>query len=163
MWEKAKAFLEEVRLEASKVTWPTRQELRESTIVVVATVAIIVVGKAVAAYAIVRAFGHGSQTAMTIAASLAQIGEFSFILAGLGVGLKVMPEEARDLILAGSILSILFNPLFFTLAVRRMRADAPPDIEAAIEALPEAAPSHTVLIGYGRVGSHIGELLCGKG
>ncbi|PAL22242.1 YbaL family putative K(+) efflux transporter [Sphingopyxis sp. GW247-27LB] len=129
----------------------------------VATVAIIVVGKAVAAYAIVRAFGHGSQTAMTIAASLAQIGEFSFILAGLGVGLKVMPEEARDLILAGSILSILFNPLFFTLAVRRMRADAPAEVEAAVEALPEAAPSRTVLIGYGRVGSHIGELLCGKG
>ena len=129
----------------------------------VATVAIIVVGKAVAAYAIVRAFGHGSQTAMTIAASLAQIGEFSFILAGLGVGLKVMPEEARDLILAGSILSILFNPLFFTLAVRRMRTDAPAEVEAAVEALPEAAPSRTVLIGYGRVGSHIGELLCGKG
>ena len=129
----------------------------------VATVAIIVVGKAVAAYAIVRAFGHGSQTAMTIAASLAQIGEFSFILAGLGVGLKVMPEEARDLILAGSILSILFNPLFFTLAVRRMRADALAEVEAAVEALPEAAPSRTVLIGYGRVGSHIGELLCGKG
>jgi CPA2 family monovalent cation:H+ antiporter-2 len=129
----------------------------------VATVAIIVVGKAVAAYAIVRAFGHGSQTAMTIAASLAQIGEFSFILAGLGVGLKVMPEEARDLILAGSILSILLNPLFFTLAVRRMRAEEPSDITAAVEALPDAAPARTVLIGYGRVGSHIGELLCGRG
>jgi len=129
----------------------------------VATVAIIVVGKAVAAYAIVRAFGHGSQTAMTIAASLAQIGEFSFILAGLGVGLKVMPEEARDLILAGSILSILFNPLFFTLAVRRMRGDEAPEAEAAVEAVPEAAPARTVLIGYGRVGRHIGELLCGRG
>ena len=129
----------------------------------VATVAIIVVGKAVAAYAIVRAFGHGSQTAMTIAASLAQIGEFSFILAGLGVGLKVMPEEARDLILAGSILSILFNPLFFTLAVRRMRADEPPEAETVVEAVPEAAPARTVLIGYGRVGRHIGELLGGRG
>src|SRR3546814_20625686 len=88
----------------------------------VATVAIIVVGKAVAAYTIVRAFGHSSQTAMTIAASLAQIGEFSFILAGLGVGLKVMPDEARDLILAGAILSILFNPLFFALALWWMRS-----------------------------------------
>ncbi len=133
----------------------------------VATVAIIVVGKAVAAYAIVRAFGHGSQTAMTIAASLAQIGEFSFILAGLGVALKVMPDEARDLILAGSILSILLNPLFFTLAVRRMRTDAPAGIEGAHETPlavpPEPDPARTVLIGFGRVGSHIGELLCGKG
>src|SRR3546814_20954933 len=109
----------------------------------VATVAIIVVGKGVAAYAIVRAFGHGSQTAMTIAASLAQIGEFSFILAGLGVGQKVMPEEARDLILAGSILSILFNPLFFTLAVRRMRADEPHEAATVVEAVPEAnTPTH---------------------
>src|SRR3546814_15485261 len=89
----------------------------------VATVAIIVVGKAVAAYTIVRAFGHSSQTAMTIAASLAQIGEFSFILAGLGVGLKVMPDEARDLILAGAILSILFNPLFFALPLWWMRSE----------------------------------------
>jgi len=129
----------------------------------VATVAIIVVGKALAAYAIVRAFGHGSQTAMTIAASLAQIGEFSFILAGLGVGLKVMPEEARDLILAGSILSILLNPLFFTIAVRRIRTDEAPEGEAAPAPRPAPAPARTVLVGYGRVGSHIGDLLCGKG
>ncbi len=131
----------------------------------VATVAIIVVGKALAAYAIVRAFGHGSQTALTIAASLAQIGEFSFILAGLGVGLKVMPEEARDLILAGSILSILLNPLFFTIAVRRIRTDEAPEVEAAPAPAPRPAPApaRTVLVGYGRVGSHIGDLLCGKG
>ena len=131
----------------------------------VATVAIIVVGKALAAYAIVRAFGHGSQTALTIAASLAQIGEFSFILAGLGVGLEVMPEEARDLILAGSILSILLNPLFFTIAVRRIRTDEAPEIEAAPAPAPRPAPApaRTVLVGYGRVGSHIGDLLCGKG
>ena len=129
----------------------------------VATVAIIVVGKALAAYAIVRAFGHGSQTALTIAASLAQIGEFSFILAGLGVGLEVMPEEARDLILAGSILSILLNPLFFTIAVRRIRTDEAPEVEAAPAPRPAPAPARTVLVGYGRVGSHIGDLLCGKG
>ncbi|SKB88923.1 YbaL family putative K(+) efflux transporter [Sphingopyxis flava] len=131
----------------------------------VATVAIIVVGKALAAYAIVRAFGHGPQTAMTIAASLAQIGEFSFILAGLGVALKVMPEEARDLILAGSILSILLNPLFFTIAVRRIRTDEAPEVEAAVVPAPRPAPApaRTVLIGYGRVGSHVGDLLCGRG
>lgn len=130
----------------------------------IATVAIIMVGKSAAAWGIVRAFGHSNQTALTIAASLAQIGEFSFILASLGVGLKVMPDAARDLILAGSILSILFNPLFFTLAIRWTRgeeAEAPPD--APDSPPPEREAARTVLIGYGRVGSHIGTLLCGRG
>ncbi len=137
--------------------------LVEQPLPLIATVAIIVFGKSFAAYAIVRAFGHPNQTAMTIAVSLAQIGEFSFILAGLGVGLKVMPPEARDLILAGSILSILFNPILFTLMVRRIRAeeDAP---EAEAEPVSEApAGAGMVLIGYGRVGSHIGSLICGRG
>ncbi len=129
---------------------------------VLATVAIIVFGKSLAAFAIVRAFGHKAQTAMTVSVSLAQIGEFSFILAGLGVGLGVMDETARDLILAGSILSILLNPLLFTLAVRRIRADAEPAAEVAAAA-PAAAPARTVLIGFGRVGSHIGTLVCGRG
>src|SRR3546814_16506355 len=70
--------------------------LVEQPLPLIATVAIIVVGKSFAAYAIVRAFGHPNHTAMTIAVSLAQIGEFSFILAGLGDGLKVMPPEARS-------------------------------------------------------------------
>ena len=69
---------------------------------------------------IVRAFRYPPETALTIAASLAQIGEFSFILAGLGVGLGVLPETGRDLILAGAILSILANPAFFA-AVDRWR------------------------------------------
>ena len=128
---------------------------------VIATVAIIVLGKSLAAYAIVRAFGHPNRTAITIAASLAQIGEFSFILAGLGVALKVMPDEARDLILAGSILSILFNPIVFTLAVARVRVDAVPD--AGEEAAPAPCNAGVVLIGYGRVGSHIGGMICGRG
>jgi len=130
---------------------------------VIATVAIIIVGKSLAAYALVRAFGHPNQTALTIAVSLGQIGEFSFILAGLGVGLKVMPEEARDLILAGSILSILFNPIFFTLMVKRIRADDAPDTEAADAAAPAPCDAGVVLIGYGRVGSHIGGMICGRG
>ncbi len=132
---------------------------------VLATVAIIVVGKSVAAYALVRAFGHDSRTALTVSASLAQIGEFSFILAGLGVGLKVMPEAGRDLILAGALLSILFNPILFTLAVRRVRKDSEPeaDGDAAVMAAPAAPAVRTVLIGFGRVGSHIGGLVCGRG
>ena len=132
---------------------------------VLATVAIIVVGKSVAAYALVRAFGHTSQTALTVSASLAQIGEFSFILAGLGVGLKVLPEAGRDLILAGALLSILFNPILFSLAVRRVRDDSDPeaDGDAAVMAAPAAPAVRTVLIGFGRVGSHIGGLVCGRG
>jgi CPA2 family monovalent cation:H+ antiporter-2 len=62
---------------------------------------------------IVRLFGHPTSTAFTIAASLAQIGEFSFILAGLGIELTLLPDRGRDLILAGAIVSILLNPLLF--------------------------------------------------
>ena len=78
-----------------------------------ATVFIIVVGKSAAAFLIVRAFGHPASTAWTISASLAQIGEFSFILAGLGVSLALLPERGRDLVLAGAIVSIFLNPLIF--------------------------------------------------
>lgn len=131
---------------------------------VIATVAIIVVGKSVAAFALVRAFGHKSQTALTISVSLAQIGEFSFILAGLGVGLKVLPETGRDLILAGSLLSILFNPILFSLAVRRLRAEEPDEVATdADDTDVPACNAGVVLIGYGRVGSHIGSLICGRG
>ncbi|PKP98360.1 MAG: Kef family K(+) transporter [Alphaproteobacteria bacterium HGW-Alphaproteobacteria-13] len=130
----------------------------------IATVAIIIVGKSLAAYAIVRAFGHAPDTAMTVSVSLAQIGEFSFILASLGVGLKVMPETGRDLILAGSLISILFNPILFSLAVKRIRAeDAATLVEVEEEAVPEPRAPRTVLIGYGVVGSHVVGLLRGRG
>ena len=137
----------------------------EQPLPVIATVAIIVIGKSVAAYALVRAFGHKSQTALTISVSLAQIGEFSFILAGLGVGLGVLPETGRDLILAGSMLSILFNPILFTLAVKRIRADEPIEEPSGdiVEEAPEPCNAGVVLIGYGRVGSHIGSMICGRG
>jgi monovalent cation:H+ antiporter-2, CPA2 family len=92
---------------------------------VFATVAIILVAKSVAALAIVRAFGRPWGTAATIAVSLAQIGEFSFILAGLGVTLGLMPEHGRELILAGAIISIVLNPmLFFALDRARPWLDA---------------------------------------
>ncbi|MBK6412664.1 YbaL family putative K(+) efflux transporter [Sphingopyxis sp.] len=131
---------------------------------VLATVAIIVIGKSLAAFALVRAFGHTSQTALTVSVSLAQIGEFSFILAGLGVGLGVLPETGRDLILAGALLSILVNPILFTLAVRRIRADAAPEpVDTASEEAAALCNAGVVLIGFGRVGSHIGTLICGRG
>ena len=80
---------------------------------VLATVAIIVIGKAILSFAIVVALKRSVGTALVISASLAQIGEFSFILATLGVGLGILPPEGRDLILAGAIISIILNPLVF--------------------------------------------------
>jgi CPA2 family monovalent cation:H+ antiporter-2 len=81
-----------------------------------ATIFIIVIGKSLAAFVIVLLFRMTIPTALTISASLAQIGEFSFILAELGVGLKLLPEEGRDLILAGAIISIMLNPVMFYLS-----------------------------------------------
>jgi CPA2 family monovalent cation:H+ antiporter-2 len=144
-------------------TWP-----------VLATFIIIVVGKSLAALGIVLAFRHALGTAMTISASLAQIGEFSFILAGLGVALGLMPQEGRDLILAGALLSILFNPLLF-MALDRFaplleKYDPIRAGGASTEATPEPAPieitdqtGHAVLVGFGRVGGRIGEALLNLG
>jgi CPA2 family monovalent cation:H+ antiporter-2 len=87
---------------------------------ILATLFIIVIGKSVAAFVIVLAFRHPVATALTISASLAQIGEFSFILAGLGVDLGLLPEQGRDLIVAGALLSIVLNPFAFA-AADRMR------------------------------------------
>ncbi len=131
--------------------------LVERPIAVLATVAIIVLGKSVAAWAIVRAFGHGQATALTVAASLAQIGEFSFILAGLGITLGMLPPEGRDIVLAGAILSILVNPVAFRLAARHVTPAAPKPSAPAERQGPE------VIIGYGRVGSLLGARLLAAG
>ncbi|WP_406857782.1 YbaL family putative K(+) efflux transporter [Alsobacter sp. KACC 23698] len=134
---------------------------------VAATVLIIVLGKSLAAFAIVIAFRHPPRTGLTIAASLAQIGEFSFILAGLGVDLEILPPAGRDLILAGAIISILLNPLLFAILDRlpsaAVAAAAPGD-----EAKPDLPPAttltdHAVLVGYGRVGSLVGGALRAAG
>ncbi|PYE90082.1 YbaL family putative K(+) efflux transporter [Phyllobacterium leguminum] len=142
----------------------------------IATLGIIILGKSAIAFVIVRVFRHPVGTALTISASLAQIGEFSFILAELGFGLKLLPQEGRDLILAGAILSILLNPLVF-FATDKMR----PWLEKRLAPVPEETPAsdlqpapeeeepehlpqtqlsgHTVLVGYGRVGSLVGKAM----
>ena len=97
----------------------------EAPLALVTTVAIIIGGKAAAAYYIVRAFGRDREMALTIAASLAQIGEFSFILITMGVKLAIVPTEARDLVVAGAMISILANPLLFHLLDRQMARKAP--------------------------------------
>ncbi len=129
----------------------------------VATVAIIIFGKSLIAYLIVRAFGHPNETALTVSASLAQIGEFSFILAGLGTGLGILPPEARDLILAGAILSILANPFIFSLAVGRAPVRGSGVREVAAPATPASPTGHTILVGFGRVGRLIAAAHSGPG
>jgi CPA2 family monovalent cation:H+ antiporter-2 len=129
-----------------------------------ATLFIIIVGKSLAAFLIVLAFRHPLATALTISASLAQIGEFSFILAELGVMLNLLPEAGRDLILAGAILSIMLNPLIFAavdwLTSRLERPRATPTAVTAPEPIPiTSLTDHAVLVGYGRVGSIIGDAL----
>ncbi|GAB3117441.1 monovalent cation:proton antiporter-2 (CPA2) family protein [Novispirillum itersonii] len=109
------------------------------------TLFIILVGKSIAAFLIVRAFGYPIRTALTISASLAQIGEFSFILIELGIGLDLVPERARGLVLAGAIVSILLNPLMFAIAdwvlrrVEKPDGSAPADTGTA-ETPPSPAP-----------------------
>ncbi|RUV30375.1 MULTISPECIES: YbaL family putative K(+) efflux transporter [unclassified Mesorhizobium] len=153
---------------------------------ILATLAIIVIGKSLAAFAIVVAFRYPIATALMISASLAQIGEFSFILAELGVGLKLLPEQGRDLILAGAILSIVLNPLMF-LAVDWMKpwlerragktasldeakpigpATEPGQLASVAAPVKEDGPpprtaltGHSILVGYGRVGSLVGASL----
>lgn len=130
---------------------------------VLATFLIIVFGKSVAAYAIVRAFGKPNSTALLISASLAQIGEFSFILAGLGVSLEVLPKAGQDLILAGALLSIIVNPLLFAWLDRREAREkasrAPEPEEHIYPPIPPDLRDHVIQIGYGRVGSELGRLL----
>ena len=139
-----------------------------------ATLAIILVGKSLAAWLIVRAFGRSNAVALTISASLAQIGEFSFILAGLGVSLAILPPQGRDLILAGAILSILLNPVLFAL-VDRFAAEAgpvkpkpgpaepEPEAKPDLDIVPTALADHVVVVGYGRVGALLGAGLIARG
>jgi len=133
----------------------------------VATLLIIVAGKSAAAFVIVLAFRHPIATALTISASLAQVGEFSFILAEFGVSLNLLPSQGRDLILAGAILSILLNPLMFAI-VDRLSQRIENRLGPVVATTPTGPPpppdttamaDHTILVGYGRVGRIIGTAL----
>jgi CPA2 family monovalent cation:H+ antiporter-2 len=142
---------------------------------VLAVLAVIVVGKSLAAFGIVLAFGYPASTALTVSASLAQIGEFSFILAGLGSSLGLLPPEGRDLILAGALLSITLNPPVFAATDRLAQwLRAHPALLARIERRDNEFLStllerqngvhdHAVIVGYGRVGSAVGKGLKSQG
>ncbi len=139
---------------------------------VLATTAVIMVGKSIAAAALVLALRYPLSSALTVSASLAQIGEFSFILAALGMGLGVLPAEGQSLIVAGALLSIALNPLMFSLVepVRRWvlkRSAVGRRLEARHDPLAELPQStdrrylarQVVLVGYGVVGRKVAEAM----
>ena len=143
---------------------------------VIVVVAIIIFGKSLAAFLLVLLFRYPLNTALTVSASLAQIGEFSFILAGLGLSLGLLPAEGQSLILAGAIISIALNPLVFR-AIEPAQAwirsrsklaqfmERPDDPLAALPMTVDLnrLTGQVVLVGYGRVGRRIGEALTTNG
>jgi CPA2 family monovalent cation:H+ antiporter-2 len=150
--------------------------LLDEPLKVLAVVAIIMVGKTIAAVVLVLAFRYPLNSALTIGASLAQIGEFSFILAGLGVALKLLPVEGQSLILAGALISIALNSLLFTAiepaqAWIRKKSALARQLELRDDPLAELPTTtdesflagQVVLVGYGRVGRHIASALEERG
>jgi CPA2 family monovalent cation:H+ antiporter-2 len=143
---------------------------------VLVVLAIIIFGKSLAAFVIVLLFRYPLNTALTVSASLAQIGEFSFILANFGVSLGLLPPEGQSLILAGAIISIAVNPLLFQaiepaqswIRSRSKLAQALERPDDPLAALPmttdlKQLTGHVVVVGYGRVGRRIGEALTARG
>jgi CPA2 family monovalent cation:H+ antiporter-2 len=146
--------------------------LIEEPIHVIGVVAIIMVGKSLAAAALVLALRYPLHTALTVSASLAQIGEFSFILIGLGATLGLMPAEGQSLVLAGALISMALNPLVFkaieplrellrqhSLLVRRLEARDDPLAELPRSTEAKYLSRQVVLVGYGRVGRRIAQAL----
>jgi len=139
---------------------------------VLAVVAIIMVGKTFAAVALVVAFRYPLNSALTVGASLAQIGEFSFILAGLGVALKLLPAEGQSLILAGALISIALNSALFgaidpvqawlrrrSALARRLEQPDDPLAELPVSVDASLLTGQIVLVGHGRVGQRIAQAL----
>lgn len=139
-------------------------------------VAIIILGKSLAALLLVLAFRYPLNTAMTVAASLAQIGEFSFILAGLGVTLGLMPTEGMSLVLAAALISIGLNPVIFAAAkpiqrwvlahsefARQLESRDDPFAELPMSTERRYLAGQVVLVGYGRVGRRIARALDANG
>jgi CPA2 family monovalent cation:H+ antiporter-2 len=135
---------------------------------VAAVVAVILVGKTLAAVGLVLLLRYPLSTALTVGVSLAQIGEFSFILASLGVGLKLLPAEGQSLILAGALISIALNTALFALLeplhrwllarsawARRMEERDDPLAVLPMDTTAQHLKDQVVLVGHGRVGTHV--------
>jgi CPA2 family monovalent cation:H+ antiporter-2 len=136
---------------------------------VLATFLLVVLGNSAAVFLIARLFRHSRHTSLLLGASLSQIGEFSFVLASIGVALHLLPHEGEAYILAGALLSIVTNPLMFT-AVDRLSPKGPEPAPPELARRPDTAvpdvdapgrslSNHAVLVGYGRVGRRVGERL----
>jgi CPA2 family monovalent cation:H+ antiporter-2 len=147
----------------------------EEPLHVLATVAIVLVGKTLAAFAVVLLLRYPVRTAAIVAASLAQVGEFSFILAGLGMALGLLPKEGNDLILAAALISIALNPVMFSLVgpterwlhrhtkfASKLDASANPLAELPMTTEAKYLAGHIVLVGWGRVGKQIGSDLAAE-
>lgn len=148
----------------------------EEPLHVLSTVAIVLVGKTLAAFAVVLLLRYPVRTAAIVAASLAQVGEFSFILAGLGMALGLLPKEGNDLILAAALISIALNPVMFSLVgpterwlhrhtkfASKLDASANPLAELPMTTEAKYLAGHIVLVGWGRVGKQIGSDLAAEG
>lgn len=146
--------------------------LMESPLKVLVVVAIILIGKTLAAVALVLAFRYPLNTALTVGASLAQIGEFSFILAGLGQALGLMSAEGQNLILAGAIITIALNAALFAAiepaqvwarahSAWARRLDLRDDPLAALPMTTDRKllSGQVVVVGFGRIGKHIASVL----
>jgi CPA2 family monovalent cation:H+ antiporter-2 len=142
---------------------------------VLAVVAIIMFGKSLVSFVLVLAFRYPLNTALTVSAGLAQIGEFSFILTGLGMSLGLLPHQGQSLVLAGAIISIALNQFLFQ-AIKpaekwiRSRSSLARKLEQSVDPLAELPTTvsssyvtdHIIIVGYGRVGSRIGQALAEK-
>ncbi|MBP6080743.1 MAG: Kef family K(+) transporter, partial [Providencia sp.] len=132
---------------------------------ILGVLAIIIIGKSAAALVLVRMFGHSRRTALTISVSLAQIGEFAFILAGMGLALGVMDKDAQNLVLAGAIVSIMLNPILFTLLDKYLERTETIEEQLLEETLEDETQvpvdicGHAIIVGYGRVGGMLADKL----
>lgn len=139
--------------------------LIEQPLGILAVLAIIIIGKSAAALVLVRMFGHSRRTALTISVSLAQIGEFAFILAGMGLTLGVMDKDAQNLVLAGAIVSIMLNPVLFSLLDKYLEKTETIEEQLLEETLEEETQvpvdicGHAIIVGYGRVGGMLADKL----
>lgn len=150
--------------------------LLEQPLQLLGVIAIVILGKSLAALVLVLVYRYPLTTALTVAASLAQIGEFSFILGGLGVSLGLLPKEGMSLVLAGALIAIALNPFVFAAIeplrrwvlerselARRLEQRQDPYAELPVSTAPRYLGGQVVLVGYGRVGRRIAKTLDARG
>ncbi len=151
------------------------QILLQEPLMVLAVVAVIMLGKTLVASTLVLLLRYPLNTALTVGASLAQIGEFSFILIGLGANLHLMSEQSQNLVLAGALISISLNSFLFAAVepaqrwirqrsalARRLELRDDPLAALPMDVAEEKLSGQIVLVGYGRIGRQIANWLRGQ-